>query len=221
MTFFSLAIGGTAFANNFGMRYWTTAEYGNISSISLPSNTQQPANSYAMYLHRSVIQSSFSGNPGLIQAGWATVGSHISLDNCGSTNSSTFAFVETKPVNGGYTCTFYGRYTYPTIFNFNVFVNSSGWNDKINGVLDPNGPYALNGMPNGYGMVGGESLVLAGTAQATTCFGEGASQWNYYSSPSNGGAGSILVSPNSLTTTVLSGGWRIDSAPSPLCDSIP
>lgn len=216
-----LAAASIAGANNFGLRYWNSLEYGNISSIEVPSSSQQPANSYAMYLHRSVEQSSFSSSAGLIQAGWATLGSQISLDNCGTTNSATYAFVETKPVNGGYSCTYYGQYSYPTDINFNVFVNSTGWNDKIGGTLDPNGPYALNGMPDGYGMVGGESYVTSGSAVAGTCYGNGPSQWDYYNAPNSGGGGSSLVTPNSSTTAIETGGWVIGIAPSPLCDSIP
>lgn len=212
---------GVAEANQFGLRYWNpSVVYGNISSITVPSSTAQPAKAGAMYLHRSVVQYPLTSAGALIQAGWATVGSDFSLDNCGTTNSATYAFVETRPYNGTYTCTYYGQWYYPSDINFNVFVNSTGWNDKINGVLDPNGPYHI-GVPYGYGMIGGESVLSSGVSgQAGTCYGNGPSSWNYYNSPNDGGSGSILVSPNSETSTIVTDGWSIGPAPTPLCDSL-
>jgi hypothetical protein len=214
------AVDGVASANQFGLRYWHAAlTYGNISSITVPSASDQPANSGAMYLHRSVEQSDLTTSAGLIQAGWATLGSRIGLNNCGTTDSATLAFVETRPVNGAYTCHYYGQGQYPLDVNFNVFVNSSGWNAKIDGNLDPNGPYHIDA-PDGYGMIGGESYLLSGVSgDSSTCYGEGPSAWDYYDSPNDGGSGSLLVSPNSSTDTIVTGGWGIEPAPTPLCDS--
>lgn len=220
-----LLIVGAAGANGFGMRAWDISpEYGSISSISVPSSTQQPANNYGMYLHRSGMLSNLGGGNlvGQIQAGWATLGIFINLDTCGNTASATVEFMEYSPVNSGtYTCHFFNYHTYPYSENFNVFVNSNGWYDKIGGVLDPNGPYHLNGMPNGFPFIGGESAFTGATGPAATCYGQGPSDWEYYPSNNNGGPGSIPITNNSSTTTALTNGWTIGPVPTPLCDNFP
>ena len=216
----TLAIQGLASANQYGIRYWGNLIYGNISSIEVPSSSEQPANAYAFYLHRSGVAGTTTSGNGQIQAGWVTTGQHEELDTCGSTNSATYEFVEVINTSGGVTCSLFNQESYPTDYNFNVFENTNGWNDKINGVVDPNGPYHP-GIPYGYGFVGGESYVASGSAIAGTCYGNGPSQWEIYTALNSGGSGDTLVTPNSNTTTNVTGGWVIGDAPSPLCDSIP
>jgi hypothetical protein len=217
---FTFCVTASAGANDFGARYLNNQkEYGDISSIKVPTAGQQPPNSHALYAHRSVVQSDLAASAGLVQSGWLTAGSNVQVDNCGNTDSGTNDYVEYRPVSGTFLCYIYTNWPSGTDYNFNVFVNSSGWNVKIDGNLDPDGPWHI-GAAYGYPIIGGESAVSSGTAKAYACYGEGASSWNYYDAPTNGGAGSILVSPNSATSTVLSAGWSIGTAPSPLCDSL-
>ncbi len=213
-----LSAASVAWGNYYGTRYYNNIEYGNISSITAPTGSQQPPNANELYLHRSIVQSAISTSAGLVQAGWATVGSNILFDNCGNTSSATYDFVEWRPVNGVYSCYLYTQWSGGTDFNFNVYVNSNGWNVKIDGSVDPDGPWHINAA-DGYGMVGGEDLN--GSGKAAACYGQGASSWNYYNAPGNGGAGSILVSPNSSTGQLGPvGNWTVGPAPSPLCDNL-
>ena len=204
--------------NYFGVREFTSLlVYGNISSIVVPTSTAQPANPNAMYLHRSLVVNTDSSLQ--VQAGFITVGSYLSFDNCGNTSSDTYAFSEvwTGSINSA-VCHFFGRYYAPTSINFNVFVNSSGWNDKINGILDPFGHYHP-GFASGIGGIGGESAFYStATGLSSTEYGAGPVPWGYYTAPTSGGSGWIQVVNNSSTTTILTGGWTIDPAPTPLWD---
>jgi hypothetical protein len=216
---FILACSSVAGANQFGLREWEGGlVFGNITSIAVPTSSAQPPNAGADYSHRSLVIDA-AGNA-QIQAGFITLGSNIGLDNCGTTNSLTYAFMEAITTSGTIICHFFGQYTVPSDINFNVYQNSSGWNDKINGVPDPSNPYTM-GFSGGFGEIGGESYVLAGvTAKSSTCYGNGPSAWRYYTSLNDGGSGALLVTPNSETSTILTGGWSIGPAPTPLCDSI-
>ena len=219
-----LGVATVAGANQYGLRQWiSSVVYGNISSIAEPTLANQPANSYAFYLHRSIVQSQDS-NPGIIQAGWATVGVNaMGFDNCGDTGGATWAFTETKPAGvGTYRCHYHGVYSPPTDINFNVYTATSDvWNIKIGGVLDPDGPYSL-GFVTGLGLIGGESFIATGGRGpvSSTCYGNGPSDWMYYAAFNGGGGGDTLVTPNSSTGAIVTGGWSIGNAPTPLCDSI-
>jgi hypothetical protein len=213
-----LASSSIAGANQFGSRSWNAGlTYGNISSIAEPTSANQPADPNVMWVHRS--GEAYFGSAGQIQVAWISVGFNISVDNCGTTNSSTWTFLEYQTTAGVYTCKFFAGYNAPQDVNFNVFVNSTGWNDKIAGSLDPSGPYHL-GFATGFGFIGGESFFLSGHSNiSSTCYGEGPSAWDYYPAPNNGGGGSVLVTPNSSTTPLTTGNWSIGTAPTPLCDN--
>lgn len=139
----------------------------------------------------------------------------------GNTDGSTHAFVEWLPNNGTtYTCILYSQEPGGTDWNFNVYVNSSGWNVKIDGSVDPDGPWNL-GFGDGTGYIGGELALQAGGSSSASeaCYGQGASGWNVYSGPTDGGSeNEEPVSLNIETATLLTGFWTIDNAPTPLCD---
>jgi hypothetical protein len=170
-----------------------------------------------MYLHRVVMKN--DPGTGQIQAGWVTTGSGIELDNCGSLDAATADYVETIVVGGGTTCYQYTTWPGGIDWNFNVYVNSNGWNVKVNGDVDPDGPSHI-GMATGQVQVGGESWTGSGAGKAAACYGEGASAWDYYPAQTDGGSGSILVSPNADTTTHVTGELSIGAAPTPLCDNL-
>jgi hypothetical protein len=217
----ALVASQAAFANTYGTRIYNVArEYGSISSIRVPNASTQPADPNGFYLHRVTDQSGFAtdGTEGLLQAGWISAGTATTFDTCGNTASSTHDYVEWKvagtsssPAN--YNCHVYTQQSAGTTWNFNVYVNSTGWNAKINGNVDPDGPWTLD-FGDGYAAAGSEAGTNVG--QAGACYGTGASDWEYYSAPTDGGSGDTPVSNNADTILgTPQGDWGVGAAPTP------
>lgn len=188
-------------------------------AIDTPSTTYLQA-SDEFILHRAVLQSGFSGSPGLIQAGVYRSGSGIQLDNCG-VQTSYIEYDETLPYGStnGYVCHLYSHVTQGVIHTYDIFRHTpaANWGIYIDG-NDIGRTYTL-GFNTGYAAIGSEiqDVNTDWTTEAATQFGpSGFMQWSYYTTVLR--TNPHIVDSGDVTATYLprDGFWCVPSQPTPM-----
>jgi hypothetical protein len=167
---------------DFGTLGFDRGEFGSLVSLSTPSSRlYQEADEFVV--HRTVVQSPSSVEPGLIQAGVYRSGPSIELDNCG-TSAGYVVFSEVKAQGSmAYRCQLYqavapGRAVTLDIFRFHA---AATWGIRIDG-RSTGSIYPL-GFNRGLPAIGSEIDDVDfndGTHTATRFGLAGHAPWNVY-----------------------------------------
>jgi hypothetical protein len=167
---------------DFGTLGFDRSEYGALVSLSTPSSRlYQEADEFV--LHRVVVQSPSSVEPGLIQVGVYRSGPNLGLDNCG-TSAAYVVFTEVKTQGSmAYRCQLYnqvapGRVLQLDVFRFHA---AATWGIRVDG-RSTGSIYPL-GFNRGAPAIGSEIEdhdFNAGTHTATRFGLAGHAAWSVY-----------------------------------------
>ncbi len=208
----------SAAASTFGTRFLQKRSYGSRVSITTPAASNKQS-SDEIVLHRALVQSGFSKDVGLVQAGVYRTGSKSQLDSCPLAARAYKEFSEHKAVRSGvkgYKCQLYNSLKPGQTVTYAVYSRGSKnkWSVRFGSHVGGTYPVGFNTGPP---MIGGELNGSKPPFTSTTSARYGsASAWDVFGAANLGSARKVAKSDASALLQPTDKGWHVPMAPTPL-----